>query len=431
MKLAFLKNSFPPLCKLISPAVLIALMAIGIPADTSIALTLESAETVVENEATAPFDLGKSTIRMVDGTELEASITAIDQNGNLTGVGVPTSLKLPDVLSLVTHRSVKRNATDSVSIHVVGGGVIFGSVPGVANDQVGFQSASGIDKLELQATSAIVWSNSPLVERTIKEPSRENDIVIVTTGDGERLVEGILESIDAQHVGINYKNESRKIGIEKVKAVVTADLGLAKPKGSMAALRFVDGSSLIGVIEKLADGRLAIEVALDASVNVDTTKVADISITSDRLVYLSDTDPIEVHEDAVFAIQLPWRKDRSVGNNPLSIRKPNSDLTVTYKKGLGTQASSRLVFANSNEFDRFVATVGIDAETKGRGDCQMVVRGDGIELWSQRVRGDEGPQEIDVDISGIKQIALLVFPGEEFDLGDHANWCSARFLKTK
>ena len=89
------------------------------------------------------------------------------------------------------------------------------------------------------------------------------------------------------------------------------------------------------------------------------------------------------------------------------------------------------MFANTNEFDRFGAVAGIDAETEGRGDCRMVVRGDGIELWSKRVRGSGGPHKIDVDITGMTQIVLLVYPGEEFDLGDHADWGDARFLKTK
>ena len=41
------------------------------------------------------------------------------------------------------------------------------------------------------------------------------------------------------------------------------------------------------------------------------------------------------------------------------------------------------------------------------------------------------PLEIDVDIEGIREVVLVVSPGAEFDLGDHANWGEARFLKTK
>lgn len=60
----------------------------------------------------------------------------------------------------------------------------------------------------------------------------------------------------------------------------------------------------------------------------------------------------------------------------------------------------------------------------------MIVRGDGIELWSGQVTGVSGPQTIDVSIRGIELIELEVAPGEEFDLADHANWCDARFVKS-
>jgi hypothetical protein len=61
----------------------------------------------------------------------------------------------------------------------------------------------------------------------------------------------------------------------------------------------------------------------------------------------------------------------------------------------------------------------------------MIVRGDGIELWSGRVTGMSGPQAVDVSIRGIDNVELEVVPGEEFDLADHANWCDARFIKSK
>ena len=55
---------------------------------------------------------------------------------------------------------------------------------------------------------------------------------------------------------------------------------------------------------------------------------------------------------------------------------------------------------------------------------------DGITLWSKRVTAKEDPVEVDVDISAMDAIALVVDPGEEFDLGDHVDWANARFVKS-
>ena len=72
----------------------------------------------------------------------------------------------------------------------------------------------------------------------------------------------------------------------------------------------------------------------------------------------------------------------------------------------------------------------MDAETRGRGDCRFIVQGDGVELWSQRIRGSDDPQPLDVDITNVRQIALIVEPGEQLDLADHANWAAVRLLQT-
>lgn len=230
---------------------------------------------------------------------------------------------------------------------------------------------------------------------------------------------------------MNYKGESRKIGLSKIKAVITADLGLPQPEGSMASVILTDGSSLKGVISELADGKLQVMVAGDAKVGLNMEMIVSVSVSSDRILYLSDIDPVEVQEKSVFAIQRSWARDRSVENNPLKMGLGSSGKTMEFSKGLGTQAYCRLEYANTKQFDRLNAIVGIDSETNGRGDCQVVVRGDGIELWTQRVRASEDPHKLDVDITGIKRVVLIVYPGEEFDLGDHLDWGDARFLRAK
>jgi hypothetical protein len=149
------------------------------------------------------------------------------------------------------------------------------------------------------------------------------------------------------------------------------------------------------------------------------------------LVYLSDLEPVEVEERPLFAVARSWKRDRSVTNQPLSLSFADSNRRATFAKGLGVKSYSRLVFENGNEFTRFRATVGIATETQGRGDCEMTVLGDGIELWTQRIKSGDDPQPVSVDISGMALIELVVSPGEEFDLADHANWAEARFLKSQ
>ena len=376
--------------------------------------------------------IGEVTIQLIDGNSLKCSIESIDQQGQIAGQGVPAGLNIGDVLSLKSERTVSKTASE-VAIYPVGGGEFLASQLALSDESLTCQSSvsDGEIQLPLQAIRAVVWTSSQGVQSAISSPSKDNDQIVVQVADGERIVNGILELVDGEFLQVNFKNESRKIGLAKVMAFVVAELGIKKKSGSTATVELVDGSKLVGLISGLASGDLEMSLAGGASLKIKAQKIVAVSIVSDRLAYLSDISPSEVQEKSIFAIQLPWQRDRSVGNNPirLTIQEPRE--TIELRKGIGMQSFSQLSFANTNEFDRFRAVVGIDAETNGRGDCQMVVLGDGIELWSRRVKATDDPLGVDLDIAGIKEIALIVFPGEDFDLGDHADWGEARFLKTK
>ncbi|MFT7633339.1 MAG: hypothetical protein ACI87E_004394 [Mariniblastus sp.] len=372
----------------------------------------------------------QSTIQLIGGKSLSAEIKSVDLEGLVSGDTIPEGLSIQEVLSYTTGRKSVPVTSNPVSLFLNGGGLLKITSPNIANEKVTFKSDAGAAELSLESVRAIVWKTSLLVESTLQEPSSEFDTVIVETSNGDRSVSGILEAIDEEFLHVNYKGESRKIGLPKIKAVIAADLGLTPPRGAIATLQLVDGGQATGLIREIADGEIEIVIPGGSSLRFKMSNVVRFSITSDRLLYLSDSSPIDVEEKAVFTVQRNWKRDRSVMNNPLRIRVPGNDQPAQYAKGLGVQAASRLVFANTNEFDRFSAVVGIDAETKGRGDCKMVVRGDGIELWSSRVRGSDKPQEINVNIAGMREVELTVYPGKDFDLGDHADWANARFLKT-
>jgi hypothetical protein len=376
-------------------------------------------------------DLDSVTMVQFDGTTVTATIDSIDIQGNLTGSDLPDGLHLRDILTVKADRPIERNSEFGVTIFVTGGGRLYVRNPVITPESVGFQSAAGISEFPLANLRAIAWDGSADLEQQIGLPSADSDSVIVATDNGERKVNGIVELLNGEQLQINYQNESRKIGVEKIKAVIMADIGLDGPSGSAATIELTDGSSIVGVIRELADQKLKLQLAGSGFLEIDTGAIANILIQSDRLVYLSDLEPADVQQRNEFTLQRSWQKDRSVELNRLAIRVGKTDKIIEFNKGLGTQSFTQLIYDNTNEYDRFQATVGINVETNGHGDCLLVVRGDGIELWSQRIRGNHEPVDLDVAIGDMRRIALVVYPGEEFDLADHADWGNARFIKTK
>jgi hypothetical protein len=375
--------------------------------------------------------LDSVTITTFDGSTLTATIDAIDENGQLSGSQIPAGLNLSEIVSIETDKKPASPDTKATRVQLVIGGQLLIRNPKIAAETISFESPVGLSEIPLQSVRAILWNTAPAIEKQIVEPSADEDVAFVQTAGGLRAVSGIVESLDGEQLQINYKNESRKIGLNKITAIVMAELGLPEPSGLAATLNLTDGSTIVGVISELKAGTFTLKLTSNNTLEINANYLASVSIRSDRLLFLSDIEPIKAQQRTEFALQRPWQKDRSVEGHPLSFRNQETENVTKFNKGLGTQAFTELVFQNSDDFDRFQATVGIDAETRGRGDCQCVVRGDGIELWSGRVVGSGEPVELDLDISGMKKIALVVYPGNDFDLADHLNWVNARFVRTK
>jgi hypothetical protein len=94
-----------------------------------------------------------------------------------------------------------------------------------------------------------------------------------------------------------------------------------------------------------------------------------------------------------------------------------------YKKGIGTHASSYIVYDLAGVFKRFTADVGIDTEAGSKGSVVFKLYGDDKLLYqSDIIKRFEYPRHIDIDITGVKTFALIVDDGGDGITDDHADW---------
>ena len=391
-------------------------------------MSMVAPATTIANNASA--EIVQARIQLLNGSSIRGTISAIDAEGKGTGKNIPSGLVIDQIVSAQTKQAVSHDSDTQLTLELVGGGSLLARNPKIAEEMVTFGSSSGLNKVKLELVRSLIWVDSPKVREIMASPSPDNDRVIVQTEKGIRVVEGLLEAVNESHVMLNYQGKSRKISLTIVNAIVGAELGLKPPLGSLATIKLTDGSTMRGRIDQLSEGAMRIELAGRNMIDLATKRIVGFTIRSDNLVYLSDIEPVDVQQRAPFVAQRPWQRDRSILGQKLKLNFTSKSKTVEFDKGIGTQSFSQLVFENEKEFIRFRAIVGIDAETQGRGDCQMTVLGDGIRLWSQRITATEDPVSVSVDISGMKLVALVVEPGEQFDLGDHADWAMARFTKS-
>ena len=377
-----------------------------------------------------------ASLQLIDGRSLIGKIASVSEAGEIAGAELPRGLQLETLLKISFDRPIKPvkfpvqivlpGATADALARVGCVGV------NVVDDQVRWNAANGDNfALSLQAVRAIVWSASPVVSNAIRQPFPDADQVVVAIDGVERLLSGIVEAVNEDAVRLNYKGKSRTIGLEKVSAIVVADAGAKQPTGTIATVRLIDGSVWAGAVGSWGEGRLTLSIVEGTTAEIDTSQISSVEVQNDGLAYLSDMTPTDVREKTDFTVQRSYQNDKSITGKPLRISGADGQSVIEFRKGIGTQSTSELTYASSKKFNRFRATIGIDVEANGRGDCEVVVLGDGIELFRTRIQAADAPQEVDVEIGDINEVTLGVYPGQEFDLADHLDWCDARFLKTK
>ena len=371
----------------------------------------------------------EANLELTDGSKRVVKQLTLSDSGEIRGSGLESPIKLFQLLSIQTPLPTPQPAASPVVLYLEGGSQLPADSLLLDKEKLTAQLAEGMDGsgIQLETIRGVAFRDFQGINKFLNDRATDQDIVIVDTGNGPREVRGLLEGITSAHVLLNYKNKSRKIGLDKVAGLVTADLEIPKQTGIQATATLTDGSRVVGVLKQL-NAKATFELPGQSSFAFPSKKIVAIQFDSDALVYLSQREPDEVEIRPQFAPKRNWTRNQSILGNPLTLfdkqRRP-----VQFSRGIGTMSYSRLLFKNTGDFDQLKATVGIDAETKGQGDCVMSILGDGQKLWSQRVQGKDAFREILVPLQGVSQIELVVEQGEEFDLADHANWCDIRLLK--
>jgi hypothetical protein len=155
-----------------------------------------------------------------------------------------------------------------------------------------------------------------------------------------------------------------------------------------------------------------------------------------RVRYLSDMDTTSYKHVPLFSQPWGFQRDASASGGALRCDGQR------YPKGLGMHATSRLAFTLAEPHQRFRALLGIDdaAARRGAGNPTAGNRGSvifrvyvdrGTGKWepafaSGVVRGGDKPVSLDLDIAGVRGLALIVDAADHGDQGDLANWLDAR-----
>ncbi|TAJ07932.1 T9SS C-terminal target domain-containing protein [Marinilabiliaceae bacterium JC017] len=160
----------------------------------------------------------------------------------------------------------------------------------------------------------------------------------------------------------------------------------------------------------------------NGSLSDKATKTKYINVIEDTwtdCIYLSD-----INWESASSGWLEVHKDKSIEDNTLRLDGKK------YEKGLGTHASSSIVYKLEGKYTRFLSDIGVDDE-KNYEDPTITfeVWLDGTKIYTSPILKTDSPiTTIDLDITGGNELKLIVTDGGDGINSDHADWADARLI---
>ncbi|TDT51977.1 glycoside hydrolase family 2 TIM barrel-domain containing protein [Fonticella tunisiensis] len=187
-------------------------------------------------------------------------------------------------------------------------------------------------------------------------------------------------------------------------------------------------------------------VALGSDVNIEVTQPQDlpgtaivtattedgtrtetytINFTVDKSIYLSDTDWVSG--------TVGWgqiRRDRSSDGNTITLRTNSGNRS--FAKGIGTHANSTIIYnLEGKGYKTFESYVGVDQEITGRWclgvTFQVFLDGEKVFDSGNMVK-DTPAKFVSLDVTGKRELKLVVTDSNNGNSEDHADWADAKFI---
>ncbi|MCH7987782.1 MAG: NPCBM/NEW2 domain-containing protein [Planctomycetes bacterium] len=265
--------------------------------------------------------------------------------------------------------------------------------------------------------------------KAIAQRKLKNDLIVIPKEKVLDPVRGVIGGIDENNVIFLLDGEEIPVKREKTYGVVYARNNV--PGSPAVCTISLDNSDRVSVQRIVWNGesfQARIADGVDVMIAVHAVTVLDFS--AGKVRYLSEIEPRDVEYTPFFDDEaerelIKYRRNKNQQGNPLRLGKQQ------FARGLWIHSKTILRYRIGSDFRRFQAVMGIDypVASKGRGDVHVVISGDGKILLEADVKGTDPPRNLDLDVSGVRDLEILVDFGGDLSIADHLVLAEARVIK--
>ena len=267
----------------------------------------------------------------------------------------------------------------------------------------------------------------------ITKAEAEGDVLIIRRPSGALdELEGIVHSLDDTILVFEFDDEKIQVERTKIAGIRYFQAGSRKLPEPRCLVSLAGNVTLFAATLELAEQQLTVTCSAGPKVTIPLDHLVKLDFSAGNLVYLSDLEPETIK-------WTPYLSTGKVNERLTRLYRPRRDRTLSGKalvlsnqsfpKGLAIHSRTEMTYRLTDEFQVFQSLVGIDPALGENGDVDLVVIGNGKQLFRKKITGKDEAIELKIDIRGVSRLTILVDFGEQLDIGDHLLLCNARLTK--
>jgi hypothetical protein len=340
--------------------------------------------------------------------------------------GTTTEIHATRLVSAIEPKPARAPSPHPFNLYLHSGDRLRGEVKGAGDTVVLDSPAVSKLRVDLAEVAAVrfgrllVTLEARYGEVFADEMRRGRDVVVVQRDTRPFPVYARVLSLKEDALTVRIDDRTRDLPYHKIYGFVRArEDDPVEPKGLRVRVRLSGGGRVTLPFDRITEEEIA-----NGDTRVRRAHVERLEFLGDHIAHLSDFDPIDAKEVALFGEPPRWRRDGMVLGGPLRIRGRQ------YVRGVGVQAYSRLEYALASRWDRFFVRCGIDDAGGPEGDAVFRVHGDGRLLKECRRRHGEEPVALHLDVKGVDRLVLEAVPGASY-ISDFCDWAEARVFNAQ
>ena len=268
---------------------------------------------------------------------------------------------------------------------------------------------------------------------TFLKRETDKDLLIVAKRDGSGLdfLAGVVSAIGMEKTEFLLDGETVPVPAARVYGVVFAPAQAAQPVNVTSAARVTShkGDQFSANTVKFAGGSFEIETVWGQSLQAASALIRSIDLSSGRVQYLSDLEPLEERLDGIdpegsLLAGLIDKEEETLLFGPRrdTTMERTSRLRLRgreFSKGLCIHSRTEISWALDEKYTSLDCQIGIDDEVaySGKHIVALKISGDGNVLFEKNISTTDDPLPLQLPLNGVSTLTILV------DFGDNESTC--------